>query len=161
MAVEKILIIYIGIVSVKPLVVEKISVRRRWYLIILRFSWSKRWGSLGEIFVHLGSYGLNQGNPLKKIKSHSQLPNIYFSIIFWFNFSSFQGPQIWNLIILRFFWSKRWGYLGKFLAIEAAKTWNRVIPCKNLKLVATTYFFLFLIISGSTELIFYYNEGFL
>ena len=42
MVVDKILKIYIGIGNIEPLVVEKIIIRKRLYLIILRFLWSKR-----------------------------------------------------------------------------------------------------------------------
>ena len=71
--------------------------------------------------------------------------------------------QMWYFIILRFFWSKKWGSLGKLSSIEAATAWSRGTPCKILKITHNYLIFLFysyflvhsLIISRSTELIFY------
>ena len=74
-----------------------------WYLIVLRFSLSNRWGDLGKSVIHQGIYGPNQGNPLQFKKSRTTTYYLYFIIIFWFTFSSFQGPQSWYLIILRFY----------------------------------------------------------
>ena len=64
-------------------VVENISVRQRWYLIILRLVWSKRWGSLGKCVDHWGSYGLKQSNTFQNFKVHSQLYNIFILLSFF------------------------------------------------------------------------------
>ena len=100
---------------------------------------------LGERVIHWGRYIPKQGNPLQSFKNHSQLPNIFILLsFFWFTFSSFQGSLSWSLIILRFF-SKRWGFLWKFSAIEADTAWNRGIHCKILK--TTHNYLIFILLS--------------
>ena len=102
------------------------------------------------------------GELLENFKNHSQLPTIYFIILFWFIFSSFQVPQSCYFIHSRFLWINRWVYLEKMSAIKSATTWNRGIPCNILKITYNHLLFIFynyflvhfLIISSSIDLIF-------
>ena len=55
-------------------------------------------GVRGEVFLwksfwHWGSYGPKQGNLLFKKKTHYYLILLFLIIIFWFTFSSYQGPH--------------------------------------------------------------------
>ena len=80
---------------------------------------------------------------------------------------SFQDPSIWDLNVLIFL-GKRWVSLGRMLSIESSMAWNRLIPCKILKINHNYLIFLFyyrfllrfLVISISIDLRFDYIEFF-
>ena len=55
----------------------------------------------------------NNWIPCNSLKIMYNYLILYFIIIFWFTFSSFQGSQSWYLSHSRFPWINRWGYLGK------------------------------------------------
>ena len=118
---------------------------------------------------HRFSNGLKQGNPLHNFTNHSQLPNnFYFTIIFGFTFSSYQGPQSWYLIIFIGLGNKRWVYLGGSVVHWVRYGPKQRNPLQNLKITHNYLILLFyyhfwvhfLIISRSTEFIFYYIEFF-
>ena len=64
-------------------------------------------------------------------------------ISFWFALSSFQGPQIWYLIILRFLWIKRWGNLWKSFGHWGSYGLKQGYPLNFLKITHTYLMILF------------------
>ena len=60
--------------------------------------------------------------------------------MFWFNFSSFQGPQNWYLIIFSSFLVRGEVLWGRMSSIEADMAWNMGIPCKTFKSLIKLYF---------------------
>ena len=98
------------------------------------------WGEVLSIEVAMD---WNRGIPWKILKITHNYLIFYFILVFWFTFSSFQGPWSWYLILLRVFgvrFEVIWGGLSK---IEAATDWKRRIPCKILKITHNhlIYFF--------------------
>ena len=83
-----------------------------WYV---EFFWRERWGYLGGSVVHWGSYGLEQGNPLKNSKNHSQLPNILFYSRFLVHVLVISRSVELIFDFIEGFWSKIWGSLGGFV----------------------------------------------
>ena len=99
-----------------------------------------------------------------KFKNHSQLPNIYILLSFFGSlFHHFKYHRV-DILFFKGFSGVRGDFIWvKFPAIEAATDWNRIIPWKfkyhsqlpNIYLFIFHFWTKFLIISRSTELIFY------
>ena len=104
------------------------------------------WGKVSAIET---GTALNKGIPCKRLKiTHNLLPFLFY-YHFWFNFSLFQGPQRLYLIILRYFWIKRWGYLGKNVSHLGSYGLKQGNPLQNLKSLQLPNIFILLSFFGS------------
>ena len=97
------------------------------------------------------------GESHEKFKNYSQLPNFLCSYYFLITLISFQGTQS-SILLIKFFWIRRWVFQGKLSSVETSTSWNRGIHCKKFKLTNNYLMFYFiiicknfLIISWSTE----------
>ena len=131
------------------------------------YFWCNRWVSLGKSINQRGSYVLKQGNPLQKIKYHSQLLNIFILLSFFASLSrhfKVLRVEIW----LYWDFGVKYGVIRgncwplRHLRPETGEYLANFKTTNNYLIILFYYHFLlyFLVISRSIELIFDYIDIF-
>ena len=106
---------------------------------------------------------------MQKLKTAHNYLILLFNTILKFTFYSFQGPQSWYLILLRFFLSKRWSYFWNNVCLWGSYVLKQKIMIKNLKIISIYLILLFyhhflvtfLVILRYIKMVFHYIVVFL
>ena len=82
------------------------------------------------------------GESLTRSQHYSQLPNIFNLFIFFGSLYHYFKFYRFDILLYRFFWIKRWVYLGKVSSIGAGIAWNRILPLTILIITHNSLIFL-------------------